>query len=237
MVNRMPKGTLLTNTKVEAISVMHDEVHIQTDNSDFKNMRAHKLVVATPPRIALKTIDWKIELSKELTDALDMMPTWMAPHAKVSIIYETAFWREQGLSGRIASHVGPISECHDHTNLDGSIAALWGFIGWSHEARLEMGVEKLKAEVELQLKRCFGGQNPEPISVTIEEWAQDPFVTSPNDLLAPMQHPSVGPDSLRKSYADNRIWFSGAETAQTSPGLIDGAFNSANRVAAQILND
>lgn len=161
----------------------------------------------------------------------------MAPHAKVSVIYENAFWREQGLSGRIANHSGPIVEGHDHCSADGSTAALWGFIGWPHEMRMEMGEAKLKQKVLAQLKRCFGSDSPDPRSITIEEWSQDPFVTSPNDLTGAMHHPSVGPDRLRRGYAQDRILFAGAETAITSPGLIEGAFDSANRVAAMVLDE
>lgn len=236
MVARLPEGALLTNTSVNTIDASDKAINIHTGNPDDEIIQAQKIIIATPPRIALKTINWKFELPRELSNGLDMMPTWMAPHAKVSVVYEKAFWRDQGLSGRIASRAGPIVEGHDHCSADGSIAALWGFIGWPHEMRTEMGTEALKLEVLQQLKRCFGKDSPDPISITIEDWSQDTLVTSPNDLSGPMNHPSVGPKNLRMGYADNRIWFAGAETAEQSPGLIEGAFDSANRVAAQVLS-
>ena len=236
MVSLLPEGTVLANTKATKVNVLDDKILIATNNGEHSTIEAQKLIIATPPRIAKNTILFQPELPRELIHALDMMPTWMAPHAKVSIIYESAFWRERGLSGRIASRAGPIVEGHDHCSADGSIAALWGFIGWPHEMRIEIGTAKLKEEVLVQLERCFGNDSPNPLSITIEEWSQDPLVASPSDLSGPMHHPSVGPNSLRKPYADNRILFASAETAQTSPGLIEGAFDSANRVAAQILS-
>lgn len=235
MVSRLSKEDIIVDTRVTQVEAQEDRILISTDNKDLKTIKAQKVIVASPPRIAMNTIMFQPALPNELQNALDMMPTWMAPHAKVSAIYESAFWRDQGLSGRIASQAGPIVEAHDHCSADGSIAALWGFIGWPHEMRIEMGEAKLKQEVLAQLKRCFGSDSPDPISLTIEEWSQDRFVTSPNDLTGPMHHPSVGPESLRRGYAKDRIFFASAETAKTSPGLIEGAFDSANRVASMIL--
>ena len=235
MVDQIPEGTLIPNTKVTSIVALDEYIQIETNNPEHQSVHARKVIIATPPRIALKTINWNEELPRELQHALDMMPTWMAPHAKVSIVYENAFWRKEGLSGRIASRVGPIVEGHDHCSFDGTTAALWGFIGWPHDMRSQMGSDKLKDEVHKQLKRCFGADSPEPISITIEDWSQDPLVTSSNDLSSPMHHPSVGPNHLRMGYYDNRLWFAGAETAERSPGLIEGAFDAANRVVEQVL--
>ena len=234
LVKRLPETSIINNAAVQKITSNDDGLCLHTSNTMHETVIAERIIVATPPRIALKTINWQIELPRELQHALDMMPTWMAQHAKVSAVYEKAFWREKGLSGRIASRAGPIVEGHDHCSADGSTAALWGFIGWPHEMRKEMGAE-LKTQVLAQLKRCFGEDSPEPLSITIEDWSQDPLVTSPNDLSGPMNHPSVGPSVLRKGYFDNRIWFAGAETAQQSPGLIEGAFDAANHAANSIL--
>jgi len=234
LVARLPIGAVIADTQATKIGTDGDAIVISTSNSKTETILADHLIIATPPRIALKTIGWDIELPQELKHALDMMPTWMAPHAKVSIVYKKAFWRDKGLSGRIASRAGPIVEGHDHCSHDGSTAALWGFIGWPHDMRVSMG-DELKNQVLEQLKRCFGKDALEPISITIEDWSQDPLVTSPNDLTGTMHHPSVGPNVLRQGHCNNRIWFAGAEVAQRSPGLIEGAFDAANHAASSVL--
>lgn len=234
LVSKLNDATIFYHTPVKSISSKDNTIFLTTNNADVETVSADRLIIATPPRIAIKTIDWDVELPQELKHALDMMPTWMAPHAKVSIVYEKTFWREQGLSGRIASRAGPIVEGHDHCSHDGKTSALWGFIGWPHDMRISMGKD-LEMQVQEQLKRCFGNDSPEPTSITIEDWSQDPLVTSPNDLTGPMHHPSVGPNVLRKGHCDNRIWFAGAEVAQRSPGLIEGALDAANHAASSIL--
>lgn len=234
LVNKLNDETIFYKTAVKTITSTDNGIKLITKTPDADEITADRILVATPPRIAIKTINWAIELPKELKHTLDMMPTWMAPHAKVSIIYKNAFWRDQGLSGRIASREGPIVEAHDHCSADGNLAALWGFIGWPHTIRKEQG-EQLKVEVLKQLKRCFGADSADPISITIEDWAEDLLVASSSDLSGPIHHPSVGPDILRRGHVDNRIWFAGAEVAQQSPGLIEGAFDAANHAASNIM--
>lgn len=231
IIDRLPAEMVTFNFPAKFVDVCKNTV---TVGSKTKTLSANHLVVAMPPRIALNTIEWAQELPGELHTAMNMMPTWMAPHAKVVAIYESPFWRAQGLSGHISSRTGPVVECHDHCSSDGKVAALWGFIGWPHHQRITMG-EELELQVRLQLKRCFGEGNPEPLAIHIEEWSRDPFVTSPEDLSNVMHHPQVGPHILRQPHLNGRLFFAGSETAETSPGLIEGAFDAAERVYRNIL--
>ncbi|MGI9350481.1 MAG: flavin monoamine oxidase family protein [Rhizobiaceae bacterium] len=233
LVDRLPAETIMTGTQVKTIDTTGNGISVLTKNPTFPVLEAEQVIVALPARIAATCIDWQPGLPGGLSDGLLSTPTWMAPHAKVAIIYDQAFWREQGLSGRIASRAGPIVECHDHCGQEGSPAALWGFIGWPPHVRAELG-ETLKEHIRTQLKRCFGEQNPDPMAIHVEDWATNPFVTTPQDLIDPINHPDVGPDVLRNFYFDNRICFAGSETAERSPGLIEGAFDAAERAVHTI---
>ena len=233
MVALLPENTVSTASPAKSVSTNGGCMLVQIGNSEETVLTCEQIVVATPPRIALNTICWELELSSSFTAALDMMPTWMAPHAKVVVLYDTAFWRERGLSGRIASQAGPIVEGHDHSGPDGSPAAIFGFIGWPPAVRAQVGKD-LESHIRSQMRRCFGADCPEPRSIHIEDWATDPHVTSPRDLTEPMSHPGVGPEILRAPQADGRLWFAGAETATRSPGLIEGAFDAAMNTAAKV---
>lgn len=228
---RLPRDTLVTDASVTSVSCTAEGMEVRIAGGAA--LRCERVIVAVPPRIAVNTITWSPDLPAHLRAALAATPTWMAPHAKVAAIYDTPFWRDRGLSGRIASRTGPIVEGHDHCGPDGSPAALFGFVGWPHDARAQAGAD-LTAQVHAQLMRCFGADSPAPLSIHIEDWARDPHVTSPDDLAGPMQHPSVGPDVLRMPHADGRLWFAGAETAARSPGLIEGAFDAAEQVVANL---
>lgn len=231
LVSRLPVGTVRTSTRVTSVEVGDACVSVGTNSGAFL---ADQAIVALPPRMALGAIDWKGALPGDLQAALSAMPTWMAPHAKVAVIYDRPFWREAGLSGRIASRAGPIVEAHDHCGPEGSPAAVWGFIGLSPDARAALGADGLEAQIRAQLKRCFGPGSPEPLAVHVEDWSTNPLVTSPDDLSGPMSHPDVGPELLRTVYWEGRLCFAGAETARQSPGLIEGAFDAAERAVASL---
>ncbi len=232
LVAGLPDGTLRTNSPVKSVSVKEKNVDIAIGGDESDVLRCEHLVVAIPPRIAECTIEWLPMLTPSLAAAMTQTPTWMASHAKVVALFERPFWRERGLSGRMASQAGPIVEGHDHCGPNGSPAALFGFIGWPPDLRTEAGTE-IENHVHDQLKRCFGAPSPDPHSIHIEDWATDPYVATSRDLTEPMSHPDIGPDILRRSHGTGRLWFTGTETATRSPGLIEGCLDAAERVAHQ----
>ncbi len=231
---RLPDGALRTNAPVRTVTVSDPGVELELAHETSPTLTCDRVIIATPPRVAAFGITWTPGLPAPLAEALMETPTWMAPHAKAAIVYDTPFWRDMGLSGRIASRAGPVVEGHDHVGPDGSPAALWGFIGWPHQMREELR-EDLGTEIRKQLTRCFGADSPEPRAIHIEDWALDPRVSTSSDLNGPMAHPEVRPDVLREPYGNSRVWFAGSETARISPGLIEGAFDAAERTVGGIL--
>lgn len=231
----LPEGTLKTGAPVVAVDIGGDAVRLDLGGCEGGELYCEHLIVAIPPRIALERIDWRPRLPVQLTQALEALPTWMAPHAKMIALYDQAFWRTRGLSGRIASRAGPIMEAHDHSGPDGEPAAIFGFLGWPHHVRKEAGAD-LERHLLVQLKRCFGEDSPAPLAVHIQDWAENPWVTTAQDLAEPIDHPRVGPAILRSGHAGGRLWFAGSETAERSPGLIEGALIAAEQTVAAVLS-
>jgi len=196
-----------------------------------------QLVVAIPPRLATNLLSLNdaelIDNMAQSIQILDGTPTWMAPHAKVVVIYETAFWREQNLSGRVASQVGPLVEIHDHSGPDGLPAALFGFAGIPAQSRLNNHEQLVKA-IEQQLKRCFGENAPAPLNILIKDWAFAPYTTTAADRDGEGAHPQVLPMVVRRPHCKNSLWFAVSETSERSPGLIEGALARADDVAIAI---
>lgn len=234
LIAGLPAGTIVTGAPVTEIDARSARIVASLGRGAQARIVAAGLVVAVPPRIAAHQLTWQPRLPPVLTAALAATPTWMAPHAKVVIRYASPFWRERGLSGRIASRVGPMVEVHDHCGARGEPAALFGFLGWPHHVRKQRGA-KLAADVAAQLARCFGEDAPAPVAITIEDWATDPWVAEAADLAGDGGHPEVGPSVLRQAHMDGRVWFAAAETAALSPGLIEGAMAAGERAAAEAL--
>ena len=82
-----------------------------------RKVKAKQIVLALPPRIAAK-LAFEPALSSAERNALKAVPTWMAGHAKFVAVYETPFWRADGLSGDAMSQRGPLAEVHDATGPD-----------------------------------------------------------------------------------------------------------------------
>lgn len=232
LVAGLPAGTIRLNAAVSAISMAGPEVRVRL-RDDGTVLMADHVILAVPPRIALTRVAFEPGLDGALIEALSGLPTWMAPHAKAVAIYETAFWRGRGLSGRIASRAGPMVEAHDHSGPDGMPAAIFGFVGWPADLRRQ-AKGRLTHEIMAQLARCFGADAPAPVSLHVEDWAGDPDIATARDIGEAGGHPDIGPDILRRGHGGHRLWFAGAESATVSPGLIEGAFEAAERVVSCI---
>ncbi|MGI9524707.1 MAG: flavin monoamine oxidase family protein, partial [Hyphomicrobiaceae bacterium] len=228
----LPARVVRTNAHVRQIAIEDDGITVTIGHTEKAVLRACQVVVALPPRIAATTIDWLPALPTTLNRALNDLPTWMAPHAKALVIYDRPFWRSRGLSGRITSRVGPLMEVHDHSSRDGRKAALFGFVGWPHNVRIKLGAQ-LEHHIVEQLRRCFGAPAPSPKEFHLTDWALDPLVATPSDLINCGDHPQVGPEIVRQAHR-GQVWFAAAETASENPGLIAGALSAAERVAMAI---
>lgn len=195
---------------------------------------ATHVVIATPLRLAATLLEPEREQAHELLRTLSSVETWMAPHAKVVAFYDTPFWRSSGLSGRIASQVGPLVETHDHCGPDGTPAALFGFSGVPAAARAANKDAFIDA-VRAQLARCFGDAAPAPTSIVIRDWAFEPYTTTELDRNGSGQHPQLLHASVRQAHFNNTLWFAASETASVSPGLIEGAFARADQLAEELI--
>lgn len=229
LLSRIPDYAVVPNTPVRRVTQIAEGLEIATDDD---LITARRLVVATPLRVALE-IDWQPELPTELTQAMEATPTWMANQAKAVAIYETPFWRDEGLSGRIASQVGPLGEAHDLSPESGKPAALFGFVGWPVDQREDEDL--LLEEILYQLARCFGEDAEDTTHFAVEDWSKNPFICTDIDRFEPPRHPEVADEILREPQAEGRIVFSVAEAATQSPGLIEGAFDAAQIATAHII--
>jgi monoamine oxidase len=222
-----------TRTRVKAISIGEAKVEVVTDNAEWPILRARRVVIAIPLRVAAASVTWSPPLDIRVVRAMEATPTWMAAQAKAVVVYARPFWRARGLSGRIASRVGPLMEAHDHSGLEGTPAAIFGFIGWPHQLRRTRGTE-LRDAILQQLVRCFGEGARNFVQFQVEDWAQNALVCAPKDLSNPPQHPGPAPAILRQAHGDGQIFFAVAELSTLSPGLIEGAFDVGSDVAKRV---
>lgn len=193
--------------------------------SDRGAVAARAAVIAVPPPLAA-TID--LEPAAPARAQL-VQRTAMGAIVKVVVAYERAFWRERGLSGEVVSTRGPLSVLFDNTSHDGHQPALVGFVQagparrWSGDA----------APVVAQLVRWFGAEAAAPQGLAITDWCAEPWSRGcPVAVMTPGALTTAG-TTLRQPVG--RVHFAGTETATAWTGYLEGALESGERAAREVV--
>ncbi|XP_078700515.1 amine oxidase [flavin-containing] B-like [Branchiostoma floridae x Branchiostoma belcheri] len=209
-----------------------DTVAIVTTHSG-QQYRA-KYVISSVPLPVLHRILFEPPLPAMKLQLVQRMT--MGSIIKTNTYYRTAFWKEKGFSGEAQSDIGPVSYCVDDTKPDGSHPAITGFILAGHARDVcEMSPEERKQAVCEYYAEVF--QCPEflhPVNYVEQNWMADPF--SGGCFVA-----TLGPGvltsfgrAIRKPFG--KVYFAGTETAVKWNGYMDGAVESGERAAREVLH-
>lgn len=232
--NTVPQNQITYDHELTQISFIDGHFVLKFGDSDAKTVTAGNVIICAPLRRMVEQVTWNGLLNDEAQAVMKAAPTWMATQTKVSVLYAHPFWRQRGLSGRVASQLGPLTEIHDHCSHDETHSALFGFLGWPGQAQ---GSDQLKQSIVQQLVRCFGEDAAKPERIEIQDWSTHPYICSNIDRQMPAEHPQVLPALVREGRCNGRLVFGVAETADQHPGLIDGALQSGERAALQVLSN
>lgn len=211
------------DTPVERIEQHADHVVVQ-------GVEARFVVVAVPPPLA-RRIAWEPPRPAAREQLAQRSP--MGATIKVFAFYETAFWRDQGLSGEAISDTEPACFAIDASQADGSHPALLSFLVGSSARRWGQETPEVRqAAVLEQLARWFGPAARSPIAVREKDWAQTPWSRGcPIAFMTPGTLTDFGP-ALRQPVG--RVHFAGTETAREWCGFLEGALESAERVTDEL---
>ncbi|XP_072570032.1 probable flavin-containing monoamine oxidase A isoform X4 [Paramormyrops kingsleyae] len=155
---------------------------------------------------------------------------------KFIVTYSTAFWRVKGFSGEMVvqpSEDCPICVTYDCTSPHGN-PALVGFIAgkqaadWSHRA-----VEDRREAVIRSLARYLGPEASHFIHYAEKDWAKEDYSGGcPVNVMMPGMLTYYQP-SLRRPCG--RIYWAGTESATCWCGYMNGAIQSGQRAALEVL--
>ena len=219
---RLPDHRKRLNAKVVTLEKTANAVRATLPNGD--RIRADRAVLAIPPRLAAQ-IGFAPALPTRSLGDMQTIPTWMAGQAKAVAVYETAFWRNAGLSGDAMSRKGPMVEIHDASPADGGPFALFGFIGIA--PRLRKDQAGLRQNILAQLARLFGPEAHTPSQFYLTDWAAEPDTATLADQTPLFGHPTYGlPPSLSGLWQDSLL-MSGTEVAPQFGGYLEGALEAA----------
>ncbi len=220
---------IVTGQKVRRLR--NADSHVDLDSEDaaghITTWRAAHVLLALPPRLAEETIAFEPPLPQGLARQWRSTATWMAPHAKYIAIYDTPFWREQGLSGEARSARGPLGEIHD-ASMPGGSAALFGFFGVPAQVRKTVSEEVLRTHCRAQLARLFGPQAATPRADAIKDWAQDPYTAVAADMDAAAHHAGAPDVTAESGPWRSRLTGIASEWSPQFPGYVAGAIEAAS---------
>lgn len=220
---------ILTSHVVRQLNNMGQGIEITSQDASGQVMtwQAQHVLLALPPRLAEKSIKFHPALPTNLTAQWQQTATWMAPHAKYVAIYDTPFWKKQGLSGAARSAQGPMVEIHDASVVNGS-GALFGFIGVPASVRQNVSEAVLKAHCRAQLVRLFGVEAEHPDREYLKDWAQEPFTATATDASGDGQHASAPVSKATSGVWENCLTGIGSEWSTQFPGYLAGAIDAAS---------
>ena len=239
LADRLPAGSVSLGLDVSAVTASEAGLSVTVSPRDGtpSTLSPEFVVMAVPPRLALDRIHFDPPLPDDLVGVMRTTATWMADAIKCVAVYESAFWRDTGLSGSAFSHAGPLSEVHDATSADGSAPALWALLSEVSEARLLEPAERATV-VLAQLERFFGPAAADPVAYVERDWSADPNTNDPNtnDPDTPPDPPlAYGHAVFGRPVLGGRLVWAGAETESVGGGHMEGAVRSGERAARSIL--
>lgn len=218
---------VVLNSPVRTIRQDSDFVQVGVDAGTWT---AKYVVVTAPPAMAAR-IAYEPPMPA-LRDSLSQrMP--LGSVIKVLVAYETPFWREEGLSGLIASDQIPTGPWLDKSFQGSSMGGLVGFFdGGPAQVWADRPEAERRAQVLDDLAMYLGDRARHPVDYVEQVW--------PNARWQRGGYVSVAGPGVLTAFGSaltapvGRIHWAGTETSDRWIGYIDGAIRSGERVAARL---
>ncbi|MEE4609185.1 MAG: FAD-dependent oxidoreductase [Desulfobacteraceae bacterium] len=233
---RIPAAVIRLDHPVCEIERRDDGVRVTVGRLDQEprcRLKASRVILALPPRLAARSILFTPDLPYDLTQAMLRASTWMAGHAKFFAVYDQADWRKLDLSGQGFSLCGPLGEIHDASGENHQPCGLTGFVGIP--ALRRSGRDTMVPAILAQLSLLYGPAAGEPLRVYYQDWAREAFTATEYDMRSAHNHPEFLPPSGETSFWGGAVHFAGTETADYLGGYLEGALSSGERAASAAL--
>jgi monoamine oxidase len=194
-------------------------------------VNAKQAIVAIPPTLA-----GRIDYHPALPAGRDQLTQRLGQGTltKVTVVYDTPFWRAKGLSGTATSADGLVNATFDDSPESGRPGVLLGFIGGDTARQYEgMSPAAGRAAVLDELATLFGPEAKSPTAYYDTRWSNERYTRGCPVAIA-------GPGTLLAYGAKlrapvGRVHWAGTETSGFWNGYMDGAVRSGERAAAEAI--
>eukprot|EP00754_Rhynchopus_humris_P049017 Rhum_TRINITY_DN8128_c0_g2::Rhum_TRINITY_DN8128_c0_g2_i1::g.26432::m.26432/K00274/MAO, aofH; monoamine oxidase len=195
-------------------------VEVETEGGE--RVLARAAVLALPPRVAKKSVEYAPALSGRKTAAMAATPTWMSKCSKVVLGYDERWW---GSAHRVFGGGGGGGPAFQYYDASSSLGA--AIVAFCQAPQLSS--ERLVEEVVRQTAAEFGKGALTPSHVHAERWSQNPRIN--DDPEDPRMHHLRPNAALSAPEWGGQLAFAGSEAADAHPGFVEGALESAEAAA------
>ncbi|KAE8551063.1 hypothetical protein EYB25_007297 [Talaromyces marneffei] len=232
----LPEGTVCLSTPVSSITQGNISSDIEVTTVNQKKFRARK-VITTVPSPVLKTISFTPDLpsSKKLWSESSVY----GYYTKAMMIFRTPFWVEKGYCGLSQSFTGPAAVIRDTSSLPDQKHILTCFVaGDPGRVWAALATEEREMALVKQIGQLFNSKveaSRDFVNMVTYEWISDPYSGwgCPCASLTPGVMDTLGGSGLREPFGD--LHFAGTETAVNWRGYMEGAVESGERAAAEVI--
>jgi monoamine oxidase len=190
----------------------------------------HVIVAMSPPMADLITYDPPLPAArKALSEQVKM-----GILGKAIGIYETPFWREDGLTGQAVSDAGLGRVTYDSSPRDPTHGAVMAFLEADNlREYLDATDEEISAQVQSDFVNYFGEQAANATEWVVFVWNREEYSRGgPTAVAGPGIYTQYGP-ALKQQVGN--LHFAGTESSDYWVGYMDGALRSGYRVAAEVI--
>jgi monoamine oxidase len=222
------------SSPVREIDQSETAVRIVADGCE---LHAEQVIVAVPPNLAGRIV-YEPGLPPNRDLLTQQMPQGMT--TKCQAVYEEPFWRDEGFSGEAVSERGPVGVIFDNSPRESEDGAervpgvLVGFMTGTPAREVAELPEDSRREVVLDcFARLFGDRARTPTQFIEKSWERELWTRGcPTCRFPPGGWTAWGPH-LRAPV--ERIHWAGTETATEWSGYMEGAVQSGERAAQEVL--
>ncbi|HTO01544.1 MAG TPA: flavin monoamine oxidase family protein [Microthrixaceae bacterium] len=222
--------SVVLGTPVDTVRHGPDGVEVLTRNGQVYGGVA--VIVAIPPTLAGRlTYDpplpsWRDQLTQRLPAGSVI---------KFHVVYDQPFWREEGLTGQVASDTGPVKVTFDNTPPEGSPGIIVGFLeGADGRVWARRSEAKRRDAVIACLVDYFGPRAANPVEYIERDWMAEEFTRGCYGAhFAPGVWTSYG-DALRRPIGV--VHWAGSECSPVWSGYMEGAVRSGEATAREVID-
>lgn len=240
LAKRIDWGNIALDKPVKAIRDNGETVFVRT--ADGEELECD-FVISAIPFTQLRSVEFNPPLSQAKQGLMRDMA--IGNLMKIFVLYEEAFWLEDGFSGEVVStggptdapgcEAGPLTILYDATTSGGTPALVGFSAGRNADQWFSRSKEERRAAVIKQVVAYFGPKASSPADYVEKNWTSEPHLSGgPVCRCTPGSMHNF--HALRKPHG-NRVHFAGTEVATEWAGYMSGAVQSGAAAAAAVLEE